>query len=641
MSNDARNPQEGTSGYNDRWMQKKKTTKTVRILLQLALVALLVYLLWTVVLFPRQYKAPESNQTGEETALDAQESGGNGFIAISYCGITARDTLDSQIVTRRALEEQLAALHASGYVTITQQDILDYYQSGKPLPEKALFLILEDGILNSATLAQSAMEKYNYKATFCTFAQYMTDVNSKFATGGDLRRLSRNSFWELGTNGYRVSYINVFDRYGDYFGHLNTNEFVLVDQYLRRDYNHYLMDFLRDEDRLREESEAQMEERLEYDYGQLQEAYLTELGDVPQMYILMHSNTGAFGNDTLVSEKNRELLTDMFAMNFNRQGSCLNTLESSIYDLTRLQSQPYFSTNHLLMRIQDDTGDDVAFVTGDEKEAAKWYQDKGVAEFKENQIILTAEPYGEGRITLDSGLTADVDVSVTLEGNKVGEQSIYLRTDRELDTGVQVALEYNQLVIRDLSDGGNELFRLDLFEFDGGAVKSRQEDQYEGLEALYDAIIRFDEDPQRVEQAKEDLRELHKTYPITLEQGGEPYIPVLDISDRDSRQLRIRLNGKRISVWLDGVAVAENLPLSSDRRGNIALGAGVWITDERYSQLNIWDDVYDAVFTDLVISDGQDGNTTLYAYRMNAVQKAGRSIRDAWDSVLSFFMERF
>lgn len=629
-------------GGNARWVSKKKIVKSVRILLQLLLVAALVYFLWTSVLFPKQYQTPDSShaQTAQSTQ-DGEGGTGGGFIAISYCGITPQESLESRIVSRRSFDEQLAALHDSGYVTITQQDILDYYQHGKPLPEKALFLILEDGILNSTTLAQSALEKYNYKATFCTFAQYLSDVNSKFATDRDLERLTENSFWELGTNGYRVSYINVFSRYGDYYGHLNTNEYVLIDQYLRRDYNHYLMDFLRDEDRLREESVEQMEQRLAYDYQQMQQTYQAAIGDVPQMYILMHSNTGAFGNDTLVSKQNRRLLTNLFAMNFNRQGSCLNTLDSSIYDLTRLQSQPYFSTNHLLMRIQDDTGHDVAFVRGDEEKAQNWHQDAGVAEFKKNQIILTSEPYGEGRITLDSGLMADMDVSVTLEGNKVGKQSVYLRTDRTLSTGVQVALENNQLVIRDLSDGGVVLLQLDLFEFDGGAVKSRQEDQYEGLEALYDAIIRYDEDPQRVEQAWKDLEQLHKTYPITLEQGGDPYVPILDISERDSRHLRIRIHGKRLSLWLDGRTVVENQLLSSDRRGNVALGAGVWSTDEHYSQVNIWDDVYDAVFTDLEIRDWEKEDTVLYANHLNTIQKVGRTLQNLWSDVFTFFVEWF
>ncbi|MDY3224881.1 MAG: glycoside hydrolase [Candidatus Faecousia sp.] len=629
MAKDGKRTSEGSSGgYNERWLRRKDATKAIRFVLQMMLVAVLVYLMWTLVLFPKQH------QTDVETART-----GNSFIAVSYCGVTTRDSMDSGIVTRRSFQEQMAALHECGYVTITQQDILDYYQKGTPLPEKAMFLILEDGILNSSTLVQSTLEKYNYQATFCSFAQNMEDANSKYASGADLRRLAKNSYWELGTNGYRLSYINVFDRYGDYFGHLNSDEFSLVSKYLRRDYNHYLMDFLRDEDRLRQETPEQMEARLETDYAQLRQDYEKELGFVPQMYILMHSNSGAFGNDPQVSDKNREQLTGLFAMNFNRQGSCLNTRDSSIYDLTRLQVQPYFSTNHLLMRIQDDIGQPMTFVTGDQEEAANWFQDDGAAEFRDNQIILTTQPYDTGRITLDSALVSDVDLSVTLEGNKVGQQSIYLRTDRNLAGGVQVALECGELVIRDLSDGSRELFRLNLSDFDEQDRTSSQEDQYEALKAYYHAVIRCDEDPQRVEQARQDLQALKKTSPLSVERGGTAYVPELDISERDSRALRIRLVGRQMSVWLDGRTVVENLQLSSDRRGGIALGAGVWKTGEHYSQINIWDDVYDAVFTDLTIRSGE--STVLYSNRLTPLQTVQMVLRNGWNDLENFFMECF
>ena len=105
----------------------------------------------------------------------------------------------------------MQSLKDSGYQTITQQDVINYYKSGASLPEKALLLIFEDGILNTTRLAQPTLWK------------------------------------EIGSNGYRLSYINVFDRFKNYFGHLNTHEFLDIHSFLRRDYNHYLMDFLRDE----------------------------------------------------------------------------------------------------------------------------------------------------------------------------------------------------------------------------------------------------------------------------------------------------------------------------------------------------------------------------------------------------------
>ena len=632
----------GPLTIRERELRKKNKRKRFRIVLQILLGVCIVLILLRYVIFPERYVPAFSASADGPEYQGTLGTDTSDFISISYAGLDTDDSLESRIVSQRAFQEQLEALHASGYVTITQDDILSYYANHTPLPAKSLYLIFEDGIMDTATLAQSTLQKYNYKATMCTYAANLTDTNSKFVTTSDIQKLMGNSYWELGSNGYRLSYINVFDLYGNFFDQLNTNEFVTINQYLKRDYNHYLMDFIRDSDRLRVETVDEMDRRLEYDYDQMQLVYSAEAGYVPHMYILMHSNTGAFGNDTLVSQKNGELLTGLFQMNFNRQGSCLNNRESSLYDLSRLQAQAYFSTNHLLMRIQDDTGDSVAFVTGDENEAQNWYIDQGVAEFRKNEIILTTDPYAEGQMVLSTGLLSDFDMTVDLKGNKIGIQSIYLRTNRDFRNGVQVSLENNNLVVRSLSSGDSELFRLDLFEFDGGPTQSKQEHEHEGLVAYYETIIRYDEDAERIAHAHECLAELAETWPISIADGGTPYVPELDIAERDSRNLRIRMVGSRLNIWLDGRLVVEDMHVDTQSRGNIAFGAGVWKNEEdHYSQSNLYDDVYDAVFTDPLVTSVDDPSIVYYSYRLSGIQQVQKLLTDVADAITEFFLSRF
>ena len=632
---------------NDQKFYKRKNVwKVFRTLLQVV-ACLAVLLLLVRLLFFASYYDPADQQSYadasryELTSSGQGAQGDSGFICISYNGLVINDDLDSMIVSQRAFNEQMAALHASGYVTVSQQDVLDYYLNGKALPKKALLLIFEDGIYNTTVMAQSALERYNYKATACTYADSLADSHNRYITSHNMKKLLDNSYWELGSNGYRLAYINVFDRYGNYFGHLNTNEYVLVHEYLVRDYNHYLMDFLRDEDRLREESEQAMKDRIEYDYQQMAELYKTELGYVPPLYVLMHSNTGMFGNDPLVSNENRDRITQTFAMNFNRQGSCYNDRNASVYDLTRLQSRQYFSTNHLLMRIWDDTAHDVAFVVGDEKEADNWYIDEGVAEFAGNKIILTSEPYAEGAMTLKHLLLDDLDMTVTLQGNKVGIQSVYLRTDRERNTGVQVSLENYELVVRDLSAGGTELFRQSLFELDGGATQSVEENELEGLIALQEAIIDWDLDPARIEEARKELAYLKRLKVPSMEDGGTPYVPGLDLSERDERKLRIRLVGSRLSVWLDGKQVCDRIKVSDAGRGSIALGAEVWKESERFSQTNLHDDVYDAVFIDPVVSRPENDRHIYYEYRYMGFDALMHAVKEIFEDAVAFFATHF
>lgn len=607
-----------------------------------------------------------------EPSENAARTDGSSFIAVSYNGLTTSSKLESRVVNNKMYEEQIAALHASGYVTITQNDIIDYYLYGKQLPEKAMLLIFEDGIYQTIELAQPSLMRYNYIGTACTYANNLTNDDGRYITTQNLHELLRNSYWEMGSNGYRLSYINVFDRYHNYFGHMLLEEFRDVSSYLRRDYNHYLMDFLRDERRLRQETVAEMRARIDYDYEQMREIYEAEIGYVPSLYILMHSNTRAFGNDPLVSDENKVMIQQTFDMNFNRQGSASNTRESSIYDLSRIQSRHYFHTNHLMMRIWDDTGDDVVFLVGDGNEAKRWSIEKGVAQFEQDRVILTSEPRTTGSMTLLEKQPKDIEMTVTLQGNKVGIQRIDLLSDTARSKGVEVALEFGELVIRDLSDSGEnapgsdrsapqsvnegrdmiqdgkELVRQNLFEFDGGPYVSEEEDEYNGLVALQETIIKWEEPgTERVLEAQAKLEELLNMAPTTLAEGGKPFYPELDISDRDERRIRIVLKGNLLSVWMDDRPICESIEVKETGSGSVVLRAGVWKSDDnRYSQTNLADDVYDAVFIDPLITNADDANQIYYTYRQLHHPVIEETTEEEPDEkklppVLQFFVDNF
>ena len=94
--------------------------------------------------------------------------------------------------------------------------------------------------------------------------------------------------------------------------------------------------------------------------------------------------------------------------------------------------------------------------------------------------------------------------------------------------------------------------------------------------------------------------------------GAEPYIPVLDIDEEGKRDLRIRLEDGKISVWLDNALVADALAISDGAGNGLFLEAAMSRQIERFSQTNLSDDVYDGIFSELTIT-GLDGST-IYAY---------------------------
>ena len=565
----------------------------------------------------------------------------DGFLVVSYFGVDRQGT--STLISTAALDEQLKNLHDLGYVTITQQDIENYYKKGTALPDKAMFLMFEDGRRDTALFAQKLLEKYNFKATILSYADKFAEKDPKFLSPDDLKSLEESGYWELGTNGYRLSYINAYDRYNRFLGQMTSDEFVRVSSCLGRNYNHYLMDYIRDENSVPTESKSEMASRITQDYRYMEQIYSDSFGSMPALYCLMHSNTGRYGNTASVSAVNEENIKDLFEMNFNRDGFALNTRDSSIYDLTRLQPQAYWKTNHLLMRVWDDLPDEqkskITFYTGKGSAAKKgqedWSLQTGAVEYDANRIILTGVPQGEGMLTLHDTKTANADVSVRLRGNKVGTQTIYLRSGKKNAQYISVSLQNNHLVVSEKGSGSrSELFTYDLHE----QVKEKdrvsvEEDERNTLSAEYSMRGRFADSAADSAVFYQYAKQAEKTEARSVKDGAEEYVPDIQINELGNTKLRIKLEGDTIQVWVNGQNVTGELPVSVTGKGTIRLGAswGGW----GYSQRNVSDDVYDAVFQDLHVTD----NGTVYDNRLHGLVWLWDGAKNVWNIVLNWFID--
>lgn len=207
------------------WVARKNRKKVVRCVLEsVTLVLLLAAIIRALVSFSA-YEPYDAEKV--EMASEKEDTG---FIALSYFGVDRNET--KTLVSTERLREHMDALSASGYVTISQQDILDYYLKGKALPKKSLFLMFEDGRRDTAIFAQKVTEEYNYLSTILTYADKFEAQDAKFLMPDDLKELEDGSFCELGTNGYRLEYINVYDRYDRFLGSLNTLEYAHIQRTL-------------------------------------------------------------------------------------------------------------------------------------------------------------------------------------------------------------------------------------------------------------------------------------------------------------------------------------------------------------------------------------------------------------------------
>ena len=582
-------------------IKQKNRRKVARSIIQGIILFLIVIIIVKALFVLKKYKPYD-----EDEILDKQ-----GFVALSYFGV---DKVGSNIlISEKKLDEHLAALFENGYVTITQQDILDYYQEGKALPKKALFLVFEDGRRDTAIFAQKIMEKYNFKASMLFYGNKFELKDTKFLMPKDLKELEESTFWELGTNGYRLEFINIFDRYENYIGEMSSLEFSEVRPYLDRDYNHYLMDYIRDEYEIPKESYEEMEERISWDYKQMEKVYNNELGAVPKLYALMHANSNRFGTNEAVSAVNEKWIKELFSLNFNREGTAVNTSKDTIYDLTRLQVQPYWSTNHLLMRLYEGNNAEIDFKVGDVAKTNAWEKLSGEVEYKEERIILTSEPNKSGLIRLkEEGDLNHVQITAKLLGNKAGVQGIYLGSHQELDQGIGVQIDHNELVILD-AESKEELFRVNLDEIDDMAYLSKEEDEKLSKEQVYKTRIKYAESIEEADGYTAELEAIKDIEVDSVEEGKEAYIPTIDVNESGSRLLDIVINDGKLTVKVDNKLVVDCLEIPMQLNiGFVFLEAGLGSKKE-YSQRNIVDSVYDGIFNQLTIRCFE-GNESIILY---------------------------
>ncbi len=616
-------------------MYKFETAKDVKKLIRSILeLAVLIWVLFVIARALFTFSVYEPYAKDDKEIVSGED---HGFIALSYFGID-REGSSSRISEDR-LNKELKALRDNGYVTITQKDIEDYYKNGTPLPDKALYLMFEDGRQDTSIYAQKVMEEYNYKATMFTYAEKFDVVDSFFLMPKDLLKLEQNSFWELGSNGYRLSYINVFDRYGRYIGELNSKEYSAMSKYLGRDYNHYLMDYIRDANDLPMETNSQMRSRISGDYELMKKSYNKGLGKVPSAYILLHSNTGMFGENDKVSEVNEEAIASTFTMNFNREGYSLNNTESSIYDLTRLEPQANWYTNHLLMRIRDDLPkedkDGILFVVGDKSQNESWQLQRGAVEYQkgDERIVLTSLPEGTGSLKLLKKAPRDIAVETTLKGNKLGLQAVILGADDDGTGGIEVRLQNNVLC---LYQDGQALEEVDLYEFDGTEKISVDEDKRDSLAGEYAALARYAVSAEQSYEYTKMSKEASFMDVPTVKDGAEEYRPQLKLNEPGSRELYIELKDNVLNVKIDGKDVWKAKKVTVKEGSNIYLKGA--FTEYGYSQRNVVDDVYDAVFDKLQITDPDTGNV-LYSYRLTGIDKIIQTVKNVFNKVLNWFIK--
>lgn len=367
--------------------------------------------------------------TGEPPTFNRDEwTQRDGFVAIAY-GALAKDK-HPRLNSRPQFEEHVQALKEAGYNCITSKDVVDFYVNKKPLPEKALYIMFEGGRKDSAIFGQDILSETHAHATFFTYTETLNKFGHFFVSPFQLKSIAQSGFWDIGSQGYNFSQLAAYEE--------------------GQPPSPYLCDFARSSDgsvETREGMTKRLGEFYQESYGPLEKI----LDNTPIPYVFMPAN--AFHKmPSEVEEANKKYIREYFHMAFTRSGSAFNPAGGDIYDLSRMQVNPMWSSEDLLHALRSWNVQCVGFKASSPESSKEWFLDPAELRVENNSIVITPEENSTVPAFLrGSDLWSNLTLSTVLEKDD-GERAIYLRyTSKE--SYLRILLSGNRVMVHERLPG--------------------------------------------------------------------------------------------------------------------------------------------------------------------------------------------
>ena len=233
-------------------------------------------------------------------------------------------------------------------------------------------------------------------------------------------------------------------------------------------------------------------------------------------------------------------------------------------------------------------------------------------------------------------------MSVRLEGNKLGEQAILLRYDDKTDDYIKVMLKNNELIIFDTESAkpNRAIFELDLDVHDGIVKESIETNKLRSLITKLETDLKYANSIDEANSLNNQLKSKKAELQQIDSAEGEEYSPKISQNDLGNRLVELTVIDNQLSISIDGRIAVSDLKITRTSSGTIALTSQAEVGG--FSERNVYDDVYDAVFTDLVISQTQnisDRSTIYYDNRLLGFDKFDNTVESVWNYVINWFVE--
>lgn len=89
------------------------------------------------------------------------------------------------------LEKQMKYLKDNNYTTLSMEDLYNYFENNKPIPEKSIVLTFDDGYLDNYTRLYPILKKYDFKGTIFVITNAI-DKEKDYLLSNQLKELDKD-----------------------------------------------------------------------------------------------------------------------------------------------------------------------------------------------------------------------------------------------------------------------------------------------------------------------------------------------------------------------------------------------------------------------------------------------------------------
>jgi len=131
-------------------------------------------------------------------ATSAEPRRSEAFVAIAYDGISRK----AGEVSPDLFREHLMALRSAGYVPITLADVEGLMYSGRPVPQKAVLVTMDQSRKTSYFTTVSMLRRFGWNAVMFLWTKPIVDGNSAAMLWPYLGNMVRSGLWEIGAQSH-------------------------------------------------------------------------------------------------------------------------------------------------------------------------------------------------------------------------------------------------------------------------------------------------------------------------------------------------------------------------------------------------------------------------------------------------------